>query len=347
MRYLPLLLLSLMLSACETEVITVREEDSTPDVVYITLEDNTPDIEYTTETVTIIQEDTTPDVVYVYEYPSGPVPALMLEEDGSPAMADGPLSGLTAATALADADLMLITQGGTSKKITADLLRDYLNQNPRLGFFEHEDFIGDNLLPGWTDNSSGTGAQVNRVAVQGRPGVHDFNTGTTATGQAVITKWNGGALWPAIGELECSVGVYVPILGTAPENFSAWIGLTDQTSGSIDPSNAYCFKYNPTAGPYPGNWALMARNGGAETQADSGITVAATTWYDLQIKVNAAGTSAEYFINGVSVGTIATNLPAATNPIAPNVRMRKTAGTTARSLYVDYFQTRQTFTAAR
>lgn len=84
----------------------------------------TVDIWHETET-TIIEEDTTPDVVYVtnYEYPSGPVPCLVLETEGVPAMADGPVSSLPVTTTLGATDKLLVTQGGTSKQIEAQYAR--------------------------------------------------------------------------------------------------------------------------------------------------------------------------------------------------------------------------------
>jgi hypothetical protein len=96
----------------------------------VTIEDTTPDVIHTTEhvwhettvyqTEVIIEEDTTPDVVQItqYEYPSGPVPCLVMTDGGIPAMADGPISALPAATALANADQFVINQSGTSKRIT-------------------------------------------------------------------------------------------------------------------------------------------------------------------------------------------------------------------------------------
>lgn len=109
----------------EPDVITIVEHIWHTTIEHIWHTDTVTTTVY--ETITIREEDTTPDVVTVYEYPSGPVPCLVLTEEGVPAMADGPVSGLTAATQINDADLLLITQSGTSKKATADLVPLPLN----------------------------------------------------------------------------------------------------------------------------------------------------------------------------------------------------------------------------
>jgi hypothetical protein len=59
------------------------------------------------------------------------------------------------------------------------------------------------------------------------------------------------------------------------------------------------------------NFVFTTGNAGAFTNNTTSVVVAAATDYDVVIIVNAAGTSAECFINGVSVGVITTNLPTA------------------------------------
>ena len=75
------------------------------------------------------------------------------------------------------------------------------------------------------------------------------------------------------------------------------------------------------------------------------VAVAEDVWVKLKIVVNAGGTSAEFFVNGTSVGTQSTNLP--TGDISPALGIVKTAGTTERVLYADAFRLQQVLTAAR
>lgn len=100
----------------EPDVITIVEHiwhETTEHIWHTT-------IEHIWHETTVIEEDSTPDVIdqWHFEYPSGPVPCMVLMEGGMPAMADQPLSGLTAANTINDDDLLLITQAGTSKKIS-------------------------------------------------------------------------------------------------------------------------------------------------------------------------------------------------------------------------------------
>jgi hypothetical protein len=99
---------------------TIVIEDETPDVIHTTehvYHETTVELYHTT---VVVEEDTTPDVIETteYVYPSGPVPCLIIEEEGVPAMADGPVSGLPdEATTVGDQDWHLLTQSGTSKKL--------------------------------------------------------------------------------------------------------------------------------------------------------------------------------------------------------------------------------------
>lgn len=87
-----------------------------------------------------------------------------------------------------------------------------------------------------------------------------------------------------------------------------------------------------------GRWQGVAEDGIAETSLDTGVTVVASTWYYLEMEVNAAGTSVEFFIDEVSVGTIATNLPVGTGfGLFVNGHIMKLVGTTSRNVYVDAF----------
>lgn len=96
------------------------------------------------------------------------------------------------------------------------------------------------------------------------------------------------------------------------------VALSDGTntyilrSGFLDADNA-----EPTDGVYfrythsvnSGNWVLVARSNGTETVSNTSTAVQTSSFVRLTVIVNPAGTLAEYFINGVSVGTIATNIP--------------------------------------
>jgi hypothetical protein len=71
----------------------------------------------------------------------------------------------------------------------------------------------------------------------------------------------------------------------------------------------------------------------------TGTVVTAGQWYKLAVEVNAAGTLVTYYIDDVSVGTIATNIPTGVGrTFGPAVKIEKSAGTTARTFLIDYCQ---------
>lgn len=61
------------------------------------------------------------------------------------------------------------------------------------------------------------------------------------------------------------------------------------------------------------NWIISTSNGGVSTDTITGVTLTnGGVWQVLKIVINAAGTSAEFFIDGVSLGTQSTNFPSTT-----------------------------------
>jgi hypothetical protein len=346
-RILPLILA--LLCGCDDEVVI---EDETPDVMYVTehvWHETRVDVYHTT---VVVEEDTTPDVIEttVYEYPSGPVPCMVLEEEGVPAMADSPLSGLTAATGLTVEDLMLITQSGSSKKATLQLLRQFLGLDASAGFYEHEDFIAidfSTMIPYWFIFANGAGTDVDiGNPYQGRTHLALIQTGTSATASVGFYRGIGsGSLELGAGETILEASVLVKNLSDGTDRYEFYVQFGDGYVSSDNNDGVY-FKYSDNVNS--GKWQLLCSSGGTTTTADSGITVAADTWYKLRAVINAAGTSVEFFIDGVSVGTITTNIPTGTsNLVSPCVRALKKLGTTNRLLYCDYITFQQLLTTPR
>jgi hypothetical protein len=328
------------------------DQEAEPDTVTINVtevveritEYVTVDVWHTTETM-VVEEDTTPDVVTIHEYhyPSGPVPALMLEEDGGPAMADGPISALAAATSLGADDLLLISQSGTSKKLTAELLGGSLF-GPENVLRDNDDFLNDTLDGKWTEVLNGAGSVGIVQSRTGRQGVYAIYTGTTSSGFAIIHRYHSG-MWPKVGQQRFDIGVQIPTLSDGTDRYTLVLGFGDSNTGTTDNVDGYYFKYSDNVNS--GKWQLVTSNSSTRTTADSGITVAASTWYGLTAILNAAGTSVEFFIDGVSVGTITTNIPGATRTYGANGRIVKALGTNSRSVEFDWFNLTEIFETPR
>lgn len=125
----------------------------------------------------------------------------------------------------------------------------------------------------------------------------------------------------------------VAALQTASDHCALRFGFLDSTAAA--PVDGVYFEYDTSASA---NWRICTSDGSVRTQMATAVAVAAATWYQLEVAVNAAGTSAEFFINSVSVGTITTTIPTASlNSTTFGFHVVRLAGTpsTAYGFYVD------------
>jgi hypothetical protein len=130
-------------------------------------------------------------------------------------------------------------------------------------------------------------------------------------------------------------------LSTGTNTYTLYIGMS-ATQGA-EPVDGVYFLY--TNGVNSGNWVCKTSKASTRTAINTS-TAATTSYVNLGIQINAAGTSAQYFINGVSAGTNVTNLPTAA--ISAGMDFVWSAGTTvAGSLEVDLFYMTQVLTTAR
>ena len=125
--------------------------------------------------------------------------------------------------------------------------------------------------------------------------------------------------------------VFIDSLSTVVETFNLKCGFNDGANASSVGSNSAMIRY--TNGVNGGRWQCANRASNVETTADSGITVAINTWYILKILMTT--TAVEYYIDGVLVQTIATNIP--TTGVGQITGIQKTVGTTNRNFRIDYY----------
>lgn len=215
-----------------------------------------------------------------------------------------------------------------------------LQFNPRQRVRLYDDFIGNVTANGstgnlnWNYSNTGTGAAPTTLAAPdaNHPGVLSLNTGTTTTGRG--TLFGSGS--STIGSVKVNAGlvefeglIQIPVLSVVGDRFAFRFGFGDSNTGDF--ANGVYFEYDESASA---NWRLKTANASTRTTNDSGTVVAAGTWYRLYLAISASGTSVAYKIGDTSVGTITTNIP--TLDISPIAHIIKSAGTTARSSYLDY-----------
>jgi hypothetical protein len=163
-------------------------------------------------------------------------------------------------------------------------------------------------------------------------GIINMATSTLITGRAAYSS-SSTLLYFSAAPIEFAAYVRIPVLSTAAQRFTVYVGLGD-TTGAGDMVDGAYFQY--TDANSGGNWELKTSNNSVRTTVNS--TVAATTrWTRLALSANAAGTSITFSINGTAAGTITTNIPnTAARATGLILKIESSAGTTSKSLYVDY-----------
>lgn len=201
----------------------------------------------------------------------------------------------------------------------------------------YEDWLGGNAVgsTGWAAaTTSGAGANGAMLAAEAaHPGIVRYSTGTTATGRAKNRK-SADFLMLGGGAVTFEYLVRLSALSTGTERYTVDIGLGDAVVAGED-TDAVKFRYNDSVAG--GDWQGVCRSNGTETILDTGVIPVAGAWTRLRGVVNADATSVEFFINGTSVGTVATNIPAAAGrELSLKFGIEKSIGLTNVDLDVDY-----------
>ncbi len=166
-------------------------------------------------------------------------------------------------------------------------------------------------------------------------GIHILNTGTSSSGKAAVGSFNlinrlklGGK------QVAYEARVRIETLSTSAQTFTASYGLTNTDLAAA--ANGVYFTY--THGTNSGNWTCNTRASSTSTNLNSGVAVTANQWYKLKAVINAAGTQADFYVNGTLVGSSTTNIPTAALKFV--FKIEKSAGSTARTTSVDYISWR-------
>lgn len=205
----------------------------------------------------------------------------------------------------------------------------------------------DNTTDGYRGFNSTTsgGTTSTGTGEQNHPGIVTLSTSSSATGRAVIhtavTAYRLGG-----GVAKVAVIFKTPgALSDGTETYTIRLGLGD--SVSAEHTDGAFLRYTHSANS--GKFEFVTRANDTETATDTGVTVAASTWYRLEIDINAAGTSASCTIDGTAAGTNTTNIPTAAGRELGFIpgSIIKSAGTSARTLSLDYAGMLLAFTTAR
>lgn len=226
--------------------------------------------------------------------------------------------------------------------------------NPSWDIFQvsaNQTVLFDELIYGSVGTATGiwnvNGANVTQSGAQAvnRPGVLQFTTAASSTGQAYIHNgistyvFGGGAV-----SLEFSARP-TTALPDGTQTYAMWMGFHDLTSANTATDGAYFLLTSSS-----GNWQTVTAKAGTRTTKTSSIAATNGTWQKFRVDVNAACTSISFYIDGTlaATHTSAENLPDTTsNNCGLMFNILKSLGTTPSVFQLDYVRVTQTLTTSR
>jgi hypothetical protein len=166
--------------------------------------------------------------------------------------------------------------------------------------------------------------------VVGHPGILELDTvAGVATNKIGVV--NAQPLFPLPnGYWKIAWLIMLPILSGAGDTFVFRAGLGN-VSATLEFINGAYFEYSDGLGG--GNWQGCAANGGVSTKITSTIAPVAAQWTLLSI-VGQGSALATYSVDGVSIGSVSTNLPTGIT-IKPAVQLFKLTGLNNRVVNLD------------
>lgn len=159
-------------------------------------------------------------------------------------------------------------------------------------------------------------------------GVTSLNPGTSSTGRSALGF--GGAQGAAsyrFGNHQLIYGVrqHLWAVGSAGENYTNWVGFMDIITAA--PTRGCFFRYNYAVNS--GRWEYCTVDGGATTAVDTGVGFTVQVYQIMEIVVNRAGTSVQFFIDGTLVGTVSSGIPTGAFGLLAMTSILRSAGTGA------------------
>jgi len=230
----------------------------------------------------------------------------------------------TDGTLAANSDLLIPSQKA---------VRDYARPNP----FKVARFWTEGCSAGdFATLSSGTGAGTTANSANSdatHPGTLSSSTGSTGTGRSAACYIESSAIQFGTYAWSASGCFKIPTLSDGTETFSVMIGFNDSFT-STTYTDCACFRYQHSANS--GKLECLTRSNSTGSPTDSGVTIVAGTWVSYEIKVNAAGTSVEFWLNGSLVQTHSSDIPTGSSRVLGfGHNIVKSAGLTARTLITD------------
>lgn len=208
---------------------------------------------------------------------------------------------------------------------------------PNTGVEIKENFMATTAVgnSGWGSSSSGTGSgtgvETTPIVSANHQGVVGCYTGSTTTGRCSMVLAQQTILGG--GQLIAEAMIDIPTLSVVSDEYIFRSGLLDVGTGA--PGAGLWFSYDRLNKGV--NWQCNSAHASTTSTTDTGLAVS-TGWHKLKLIVNAAGTSADYYVDGTKYCTMTTNFPTSSDLLGnyPN-GIFKSAGTTNTSTKIDYY----------
>jgi hypothetical protein len=182
----------------------------------------------------------------------------------------------------------------------------------------------------------GTGTSLYSAAPAGRMGIRRV-TGAAVGDAGLVYAANNGALCFGSGRVVFRAAVNVLQLSDATDRFAVRVGMGDSGTAAASLDGIWLECDLATNGS--NNWFLAASTNSVITRVDTGIAPVANVFSNIEIRVNAAGSSAAAEIDGVAgAAAVTTNIPISTSRVlAPmHAMIAKTLGASTRWLDIDW-----------
>lgn len=197
-------------------------------------------------------------------------------------------------------------------------------------------YFYDDMLMGsiWNGLTSNSGVAVYFHDIDANhSGIFQIRTGGNSAGVGVCVGFNDqqGQLSNGITYWEALIdgGDQLP---DGVNTFTLNFGLTDCTNTGII-SNGLYFTFDRSVSTT--NWLIRSSNASTTTSTTTSVAATAGSPTKFAISYNSSGTTATYYINGTSVGTISTNIPSSYG-IGQTFSIKASAGTSNLGWFIDY-----------
>jgi hypothetical protein len=234
--------------------------------------------------------------------------------------------------------------------------------DPATGLFIQEDFLYvQNYVPNgpyWSGAVSGTGASVNAPAdlVYGQDstrkmvGINTLRVGASGNTGALMyigspnQASNPWGITLGFGAFKMKARLAINASPTAGGNVAIRFGLgayaSTPTGGAGPPNNGIYFEYqiDTTA-----NWRYAKSVSGTQTYTNSTTAVVINAAFWLELDLSSDGSTATFYVAGVSIGTI-TGLSFAANPLCPILQNMNNGTTASMFVAIDKFYLNYAYT---